>query len=78
MMESMLMLLPEFIPVGKSVSTLVIMAVLYDAESHVMGFSEYYEPEPVEGLTEFPLEFDICIDVGDQNIARYEFRAWGQ
>jgi len=56
----------------------VILAVLFDDQNQMLGFGEYYEPEPVEGLTESPLEFDICIDVGDQNIARYEWRAWGQ
>ena len=56
----------------------VIVAVLFDNQNQMLGFGEYYEPEPEEGLTEFPLEFDICIDVGDQNVARYELRAWGQ
>jgi len=55
-----------------------IVAVLFDDQNQMLGFGEYYEPEPEQGLTEFPLEFDICIDVIDQNVARYEMRAWGQ
>jgi hypothetical protein len=56
----------------------VILAVLFDDQNQMLGFGEYYEPEPAEGLADFPLEFDICVDVGDQNVARYELRAWGQ
>jgi hypothetical protein len=56
----------------------LILAVLFDGQDQMLNFGEYYEPEPVEGLTEFPLEFDICVDVGDKTIDRYEWRAWGE
>jgi len=56
----------------------IILAVLFDDQNQMLSFGEYYEPEPEAGLTEFPLEFDICVDVAGQNVARYEVRAWGQ
>jgi hypothetical protein len=56
---------------------LVVVAVLYDSQDRVISFGEYYmDPEYVVGdQTE---EFEICVDSYDQDVARYELRAWGQ
>jgi hypothetical protein len=53
---------------------IVIVAVLFDSQDRVLKFGEYYEPGPVDPS----LEFEICIDLINQDIARHELRAWGQ
>jgi hypothetical protein len=56
----------------------IILAVLFNDQNQMLAFGDYLEPEPAAGLTEGPLEFEICMDVVDQHVARYELRAWGQ
>ncbi|MBN1219533.1 MAG: hypothetical protein JXM69_11435 [Anaerolineae bacterium] len=56
----------------------VIIAVLYNDQSQVINFGEYYEPEPENGLAGQPLDFEVCVELIDQEVARYELRAWGQ
>jgi len=53
---------------------LVIVAVLYDEQSSVVNFGDYYEPylESDEALN-----FEICVGQPNQGVARYELRAWG-
>jgi len=55
-------------------SYLVIVAVLYDNQDNVVNFSDYYEPY-LEGNQS--LTFEICIGPPNQDVARYELRAWG-
>jgi hypothetical protein len=52
----------------------VIVAVLFDSQDRVLKFGEYYESGPVDQS----LEFEICIDLINQDVARHELRAWGQ
>lgn len=57
---------------------LVIAAVLYDAQGDVANFSETYETEVKDIRGDTPLDFEICVDPPNQNIAHYELRAWGE
>ncbi len=56
----------------------VIMAVLYDEQDRMLGFGEYYEPDPKNGLSDQSLEFELCAELINQNVARHELRAWGE
>lgn len=64
-------------PGSKLQDYLTVVAVLYDGQDKVISFGEYYaDPEYVVGdQTE---EFEVCVDPHDQDVARYELRAWGQ
>jgi len=53
---------------------LVIVAVLYDDQGNVVNFGDYYEPYLEEDQS---LTFEICVGPPNQDIARYELRAWG-
>lgn len=57
---------------------LIVMAVLYDSQDHVIKFGEYYAPDPTLVLGDQLGEFDICIDSIQGEIARHEVRAWGE
>jgi hypothetical protein len=65
-------------PGGQLRDYLVIAAVLYDSQGNVANFSETYETEPQDISGDEPLDFEICIDPPNQNVARYELRAWGE
>ena len=56
---------------------LVVVGALYDAQDTVIGFGEYYPY--FEGLVGDQTEdFEVCADRFNQEVARYELRAWGQ
>ncbi len=56
----------------------VIVAVVYDSQDNIISFGEHYEPEPENGLSGTPLEFEVCAELVSPDIARYELRAWGE
>jgi hypothetical protein len=53
---------------------LVIVAVLYDEQSNVVNFGDYYEPYLKSDKAS---NFEICVGPPNQGVARYELRAWG-
>jgi hypothetical protein len=53
---------------------LMVVAVLYDSQDRMINFSEYYEPAPADELS----DFEICVDLINPDMARYELRAWGE
>jgi hypothetical protein len=57
---------------------LVIAAVLYNAQDKVINFGSYenYSSEAMAGNA--TQDFEVCADPLDQEVARYEVRAWGQ
>lgn len=58
-------------------SYLTIIAVLYDSQDQVIGFSDWYDRDP-EGVTgDQSLSFEICVDRSNQEVAHHELRAWG-
>lgn len=56
---------------------LVVVAVLYDGQDRVIGFGEH-RADPKSVVGDETEEFEICVDPHDQDVARYELRAWGQ
>ena len=56
---------------------LVIVAVLFDDQGNVINFSDYYELSPTSVVGNKFMDFENCINSFDQNVARYELRAWG-
>ncbi len=57
---------------------LVVVAALYDDQDKVINFDSYgdYSPEDVVG--DQTLDFEVCVDPLDQEVAHYEVRAWGR
>lgn len=56
---------------------IVVMAVLYDAEDHIIQFGEDYETDVVNVHDNQLADFEICVELSNQTIARHELRAWG-
>ncbi|MCB9107819.1 MAG: hypothetical protein H6633_26725 [Anaerolineales bacterium] len=56
---------------------LVIAAVLFDAQNNIVTFGDDFESGPALS-SGAPVDFEICIDLTAQDVARYELRAWGQ
>ena len=52
---------------------LIIAAVLYDGQGNVVNFGDYSE----FGVDDDEVDFEICINPPNQEVARYELRAWG-
>lgn len=57
---------------------LIVMAVLYDSQNHVVKFGEYYAPDPTAVLGDQLEPFEICIDSVSREVARHEVRVWGE
>lgn len=65
-------------PGGQLNEYLVVGLVLYNGQNNVVSFGtdEASSPEEVTGAN--ALEFEACVDTLDQNVGRYEVRAWGR
>jgi hypothetical protein len=65
-------------PGGQLNEYLVVGLVLYNAQDQVINFGtdEAISPEEISGST--TLEFEACTDSLDQNVGRYDIRAWGR
>lgn len=60
---------------GENLQSYVVVAVvLYDDQESVVNFGDYYKPYLAGDQT---LSFEICVGPPNQDIARYELRAWG-
>lgn len=57
---------------------LVVVATLYDAQDNVINFGDDYYSDVEEIVGDDALDFEICIESLEQNVARYEVLAWGQ
>lgn len=57
---------------------LIIAAVLYDGQGNVVNFSDDFKSDPAELDSDEGVDFEICIAPPNQNVARYDLRAWGQ
>lgn len=62
---------------NKLQSYLVIVAVLYDSQDNVVNFSDYYHYSPKDLVGDETLNFEICADTFNQEVARFELRPWG-
>lgn len=57
---------------------LTIIAVLYDADDHVIGFGEYFGPDAGNVQNDQFVDFDLCASSNAYPVARHELRIWGQ
>jgi YD repeat-containing protein len=57
---------------------LIVMAVLYDTQDHVIKFGEYYAPDPTVIRGDQLEPFEICIDSVSREVTRHEVRVWGE
>lgn len=57
---------------------LVITLVLYNGQDQVINFASYEEPYLASLADNEPVDFEVCVDPLNQNVARHELRAWGQ
>ena len=55
---------------------LLVVAVLYDDQDRVINYSDDYQRFP-DGPASDTTGFDVCVNPLEQNVARYELRAWG-
>ena len=65
-------------PGGQLLDYLVIVAVLYNDDDNVINFASYEAPSPEEVVGDQTSGFQVCVETLDQNVARYEVRAWGK
>jgi hypothetical protein len=56
---------------------LVIAAVLYNDQGDVINFDSYNDDSPEGVVGDQTADFEICVDTHQQEVARYELRAWG-
>lgn len=57
---------------------LVIAAIFYDAQDNMVNFGDFYESSPENITGDQLLDFEICADAFNREIAHYDLRAWGQ
>lgn len=57
---------------------LVIAAIFYDAQDNMVNFGDFYESSPENITGDQLLDFEICADAFNRQIAHYDLRAWGQ
>jgi hypothetical protein len=55
-----------------------IVAILYDDRDSVISFDDSYQADVGGILGDTTLPFEICVNSGGGNVARYDLRAWGQ
>lgn len=55
-----------------------IIAILYDSQNNVVNFGNAVSTNFVGAAGDVPSNFEICIPPSNQNVSRYELRAWGQ
>lgn len=58
-------------------SYLVILAILYDNSNSVINFNHFYQTQPNMAGGQIT-DFKVCVDPLNQNVSRYDLRAWGQ
>lgn len=64
-------------PGGQLSDYLLVMAVIYDNQDTIINFDIYEENSPGDIVGEATLDFEICIDSFNQQVARHELRALG-
>lgn len=57
---------------------LVVLAVLYDSQDHIINFGEYYAADPALITGEQLADFNLCIQSVSRRVARYDIRVWGE
>jgi hypothetical protein len=62
---------------GELEEYLVLVAVLFDGQDKVVSYGDYHEFDLAYVIGGETAEFEVCADNFNQDIARYELRAWG-
>jgi hypothetical protein len=57
---------------------LVVMAVLYDSQDHVINFGEFFADDPARVIGDQFTDFDFCIEPVSRRVARQNLRVWGE
>jgi hypothetical protein len=57
---------------------LMIVAVLYDGQNQVINYGYVNPASPIDVIGDNTLDVNLCADRQNQEVARYELRAWGQ
>jgi hypothetical protein len=57
---------------------IAVVAILYDSQNNVINFSDTFESGPQGISGDQTLGFEVCVEPPNQNVARYELRAWGE
>ena len=56
---------------------LMVVVILYNDQNNVAGFDVSYEFSPQDVLSDQTLDFEVCADPHNQQVAKYDLRAWG-
>jgi hypothetical protein len=59
-------------------SYLGLIAILYDSQGNVINFGDVVYGPPFFVVGDRTLNFKTCVAPPNQNVARYELRAWGR
>jgi hypothetical protein len=65
-------------PGGELQQYIAVVAILYDSQNNVINFSDTFESDPQGISGDQTLGFEVCVEPPNQNVARYELRAWGE
>jgi len=64
-------------PGGQLQAYLMVTAVLYDGQDQVINYNNAFKSAPKEVVGDETLEVALCVKPHQQEVARYELRAWG-
>jgi hypothetical protein len=64
-------------PGGQLQAYLMVTAVLYDGEDQVINYNNAFKSAPKQVVGDDTLEVALCVKSRQQEVARYELRAWG-
>lgn len=56
---------------------LMVTAVLYDGQDQVINYNNAFKSGPKQIVGDETLEVALCVKSRQQEVARYELRAWG-
>ena len=54
------------------------VTVAYDGQDNVVNFNDDFELDLQGVVGDQTLDFELCIDPPNQDVARHELRAWGE
>jgi hypothetical protein len=64
-------------PGGPLQAYLMIAAILYGGQDQVINYNNIYQVAPRDVVGDQMMDLNICVDSHQQEVARYEVRAWG-
>ena len=64
-------------PGGQLQAYLMVTAMLYDGQDQVINYNYAFKPAPKQVVGDETLEVALCAKSHQQEVARYQLRAWG-